>query len=69
MRTKNVICGFPVRALYIFHFAFIPVSSLEVKIGVIDSAGGIKARGPAVTEAIKDFSGNSFFKEHNVSIR
>ena len=55
--------------LHIFHFVLISVSSLEVKIGVLDHPAGIRARGPAVTEAIKDFSGNSVFNEHNVSIR
>ena len=42
---------------------------LEVKIGVLDTSNGILTRGPAVTEAIKNFTADGIFEGRNISIR
>ena len=55
--------------LYMLFGLFLTCNSLEVRIGVLDSYGGIKSRGPAVTEAIKNFTAEGVFHDRNISIR
>ena len=55
--------------MYVFIALFVTCNCLEIKIGVLDSFGGIKGRGPAVTESIKNFTADGVFDRYNVSIR
>ncbi len=43
--------------------------ALEVTIGVISSTWGIVSRGPAVTDAVKDFVATGALDPYNVTIR